>query len=59
MRGLPIKYHRHIIEKIGAVVDKPSTLMFKRLKEAIESRIMATENVKRIAVLLEEDVLNV
>jgi len=33
--------------------------MFKRLKEAVELRIMAAENVKRIAVLLEEDVLNV
>jgi len=59
MRGLPIEYHRHAIEKIGAVVDKPSTLIFKRLKEAIESRIMAAENVKRMAVLPEEDVLNV
>jgi len=59
MQGLPIKYHRHAIEKIGAIADKPSTLIFKRLKEAIELRIIATENVKRMAVLLEEDVLNV
>jgi len=59
MRGLPIKYHRHVIEKTGAVADKPSTLIFKRLKEAIELRIMAIENVKRIAILPEEDVLNV
>jgi len=46
------------MEIIGAVADKPKTLVFKRLKEAIELRIMATENVKRMAVLL-EDVLNV
>ena len=43
MRGLPIKYRRHIIEKIGAVVDEPSTLIFKRLKEAVELRIIAIE----------------
>jgi len=33
--------------------------MFKRLKEAVELRIMAIENVKRMAVLLEENILNV
>jgi hypothetical protein len=44
MRGLPIKYRRYIIEKIGAVVDKPRTLVFKRLKEAVELRIIAIEN---------------
>jgi len=59
MRGLPIEYYRHAIEKIGAVADEPSTLMFERLKEAIESRIMAIENVKQIAVLPEEEVLSV
>jgi len=59
MRGLPIEYRRHIIEKIGAVADEPSTLIFKRLKEAVELRIIAAENAERIAVLLEEDVLNV
>ena len=46
MRGLPIKYRRYVIEKIGAVADKPSTLMFKRLKEAIELRIVAIEGAK-------------
>ena len=59
IQGLPIEYHRHAIEKIGAIADKPSTLVFKRLKEAIELRIIAAENVKRMAILLEEDVLNV
>jgi len=59
MQGLPIKCRRYVIEKIGAVADKPSTLMFKRLKEAVELRIVAAENVKRMAVLPEEDVLNV
>jgi len=58
MRGLPIKYRRHIIEKTGAVADEPSTLIFKRLKEAVELRIMAVENAERIAVL-EEEVLNI
>jgi len=59
MQGLPIEYHRHAIEKTGAVADKPSTLVFKRLKEAVELRIIAAENVKQIAVLPEEDILNV
>jgi len=59
MRGLLIKYCGHVIEKIEAVVDKSSTLIFERLKEAVESRIMAAENVKRMAVLPEEDILNV
>ena len=59
MRGLPIKYHRYTIEQTGAVVDKPRTFVFKRLKEAVESRIMAAENAKRMAVLPEEDILNV
>jgi len=36
----------------------PSTLVFKRLKEAVESRIVAVEGTKRIDVLLEEDALN-
>jgi hypothetical protein len=47
------------MEKIGAVADKPRTLIFKRLKEAIELRIVAVEGAKRMNVLLEEDVLNV
>ena len=59
MQGLLIEYHRYVIEETGAVVDKSSTLVFKRLKEAIESRIMAAENAERIAILLEENVLNV
>jgi len=59
MQGLPIKYRGYIIEKIGAVVDKPSTLVLKRLNEAIELKIMAVENIKQIAVFLGEDILNV
>ena len=47
------------MEEIGAVADKPSTLIFKRLKEAVESRIIAAENAKRMAVFLKENVLNV
>ena len=59
MQGLPIKYRRHAIEKTGAVADEPSTLIFKRLKKAVELRIVAAENVERMAVLPEEDVLNI
>ena len=59
MRGLPINYRRHVIEKTGAVVDEPSTLVFKRLKEAVELRIVAVEGAKRIDVLPEEDALNI
>jgi hypothetical protein len=58
MRGLPIEYRRHAMEKTGAVADEPSTLIFERLKEAVELRIMATESAERMAVL-EEEVLNV
>ena len=59
MRGLPIEYRRHAIEKTGAVADEPSTLMFEKLKKAVESRIVAVENAERMAALLEEDTLNV
>ena len=46
MQGLPIKYCRHAMEQTGAVVDRPSTLIFEKLKEAVELRIMAAENTK-------------
>ena len=59
MRGLPIEYRRHAMEKTGAVADEPRTLVFKRLKEAVESRIVAIEGAKRMDVLPEEDALNV
>ena len=59
MQGLPINYRRHVIEKIGAVIDEPGTLVFERLKEAVELRIVAIEGAKRIDVLLEEEALNV
>jgi hypothetical protein len=59
MRGLPIEFRRHVMEKTGAVADEPRTLIFKRLKEAVESRIVAVEGAKRIDVLPEEDALNV
>ena len=59
MRGLPIKYRRHVIEKTGAVVDEPRTLIFKRLKEAVKLRIIAIEGAERIDILLEEDPLNI
>jgi len=47
------------MEKTGAIADKPSTLIFKRLKEAIELRIVTIEGAKQIDILLEEDALNV
>ena len=59
MRGLPIDYRRHVIEQTGAVADEPSTLVFERLKEAVELRIVAIEGAKRMDVLPEEDALNV
>jgi hypothetical protein len=59
MRGLPIEYRRHAMEKTGAVADEPSTLVFERLKEAVESRMMAVEGAERMDVLPEEDALNV
>ena len=59
MQGLPIEYRRHAIEKTGAVADEPRTLIFKRLKEAIESRIVAIEGAERINTLLKEDALNI
>ena len=57
--GLPIKYRRYVMEKTGAVADEASTLIFKRLKKAVELKIMAVENAKQIAVLLKENALNV
>ena len=59
MRGLPIDYCRHAMEKTRAVADEPRTLVFERLKEAVELRIVAIEGAKRMDVLLEEDALNV
>ncbi|OCK94490.1 uncharacterized protein K441DRAFT_111595, partial [Cenococcum geophilum 1.58] len=58
MRGLPIKYRRHAMEKTGAVADESSTLVFEELKEAVESRIMAIEGAERMDIL-SEDVQNV
>ena len=46
MRGLPIEYRRHAMEKTGAVANEPSTLIFERLKEAVKSRIIAVENAE-------------
>ena len=59
MQGLPIGYRRHIIEKIGAIADEPRTLIFERLKEVVESRIVAKEGTKRMDIFLEENALNV
>ena len=59
MWGLPTEYYRHVMEQTGAVADEPSTLIFKRLKEAVELRIIAVENAKWMAILPKEDVLNV
>ena len=53
-----MEYYRHVIEKTGAVANEPRTLIFERLKEAIELRMVAIESAERMAVL-EEEVLNV
>ena len=55
MRGLPIKYRRHAIEKTGALADELSTFIFERLKKIVELRIMALKNAERMTVFLEED----
>jgi hypothetical protein len=59
MQGLPIEYYRYVIEQTGAVVDKPSTLIFDRLKEAVELRMVATEGAEQMDTLPEEDALNI
>jgi hypothetical protein len=59
VRGLLTNYCRYVMEQTGAVADEPSTLVFERLKEAVELRIVAVEGAKRMDVLLEEDALNV
>ena len=46
MRGLPTKYRRHAMEQTGAVADEPNTLVFERLKKAVELRITAAEGVE-------------
>ena len=43
----------------GADPDRRESFDFYQLLRAVESRIMATENAERMAVLLEEDALNV
>ena len=59
MQRLFIKCYRYIIEKIKAVADKFSIFIFKRLKKAVELRIIAVENVKWMVVFLEKDILNI
>jgi len=51
MRGLLIKYYRHIIEKIEAVADEFSTFVFKRLRQAVFLRMTAIEGAKRMSIL--------
>ena len=53
MRGLPIKYCRHVIEKTGAVADEPNIFIFERLRQAVLSRMTAIEGAKRITILHE------
>ena len=59
MRGLPVEYRRHVMEKTGAVADESSTFVFERLKKAVELKMIALENAERMTVLLEEDAQNV
>ena len=44
---------------MGADLDKRESFNFYQLLRAVELRIIAIENAKRIAVLLEEDALNI
>jgi len=55
MRGLPIKYYRHIIKKIGAVAYEPSTFVFERLKQTMLLQMTAVEGAERISVLSHEN----
>ena len=59
MRGLPTEYYSHAIEKTGAMADEPSTLIFKRLRKAVELRTVAIEGAERMDTLPEEDALNI
>ena len=47
------------MEKTGAIADKLSTLVFKRLKKAIKLKITAAKSAKQVTVLLKEDILNI
>ena len=57
-KGLPLEYRRHVMAKTGADPDRRESFDFYQLLGAVESRIMATENAKRMDVLL-EDPLNI
>ena len=46
MRRLPIKYYRYIIEKTGAVADELSIFVFKRLRQAVLSQMIAVEGAE-------------
>jgi len=46
MRKLFIKYYRYIIEKAEAVANKPSTFIFKKLKQAVLLQITAIKGAK-------------
>ena len=56
---LPIEYCRHAIKKTGAVADKPSTFVFRRLKQAVELKIRTAEDAKQMTAFLEEDAQNI
>ena len=58
-KGLLLKYRRHAIAETGANPDRRESFNFYQLLRAVESRIIATENAERMAVLPEEDALNV
>ena len=45
--------------KTGANLDRRKSFNFYQLLRAVESRIIAIENAKQIAVLPEEDTLNI
>ena len=59
MKGLPFEYRKYAMAKTGADPDRRSSFDFCQLLRAVESRIIATENAKRMDVLPEEDPLNI
>ena len=56
MRGLPIEYYRHVIEKTGAVADEPSIFVFERLRQTVLSQMTAIESAERMTILPYENI---
>ena len=59
VKGLPLEYRKYAIAKTGADLDRRESFNFYQLLRAVELRIVAAENAERMAVLPEEDTLNI